>query len=332
MAIRSSSGSHARQVLKPPAAVVQLRDLGSRRPLLLIGISAVAFGTAPVFVQASSTSGPVFAFWRSWIGIMAISAGVTLAGRIRIAFPRGRQWRIPFWAGFFNAVSMVCFMTAVKFTSVVDISLLTMLNPVLIALWAIPMFGERPGLRFRLWTLVAILGSGVVILGGSTGPDGDPLGVALGTMSVLCWSFQFVTMKRARATMDTIPLMVGMLAVSSLFVSLFCFATRAAVWNLSGADMLHVVGVVVVPGGMGAMLLSWSLRWVPANVPPLMYLPAPFLAAAMAWFFLGEGVSLVHVGGGAITLVGVAAALLSRSGKALLATEYGRPNASPPLV
>lgn len=318
-------------MLKPPA-IGQLRELGSRRPLLLLSISTVAFSTAPVFIQASSTSGPVFAFWRSWVGIVATVAVVTLAGRVDLAFPRGREWWIPVWAGFFSAASTIMFMTAVKFTSVVDISLLTMLNPVLIALWAIPMFGERPGLRFRLWTVVAMFGSAVVILGGSTGPDGHPLGIALGTMSVLCWSLQFVSMKRARGTMDTIPLTVGVLAVSTLFVSLFCFVTRADIWNLSGADMLNVAGVVVVPGGIGAMLLFWSLRWVPANVPPLMSLPMPFLAAAMAWFFLGEGVTPVHVGGGAITLVGVATALLSRSGKALLATDYTRPTASPPIV
>ena len=300
--------------------------------MLLLSISTVAFSTAPVFIQASSTSGPVFAFWRSWVGIVATVAVVTLAGRFDLAFPRGREWWIPVWAGFFSAASTIMFMTAVKFTSVVDISLLTMLNPVLIALWAIPMFGERPGLRFRLWTVVAMFGSAVVILGGSTGPDGHPLGITLGTLSVLCWSLQFVSMKRARGTMDTIPLTVGVLAVGTVFVSLFCFVTRADIWNLSGADMLNVAGVVVVPGGIGAMLLFWSLRWVPANVPPLMSLPMPFLAAAMAWFFLGEGVTPVHVGGGAITMVGVAAALLSRSGKALLATDYTRPTASPPIV
>ena len=319
-------------MLKPSAAIGQLHELGRRRPLLLLGISTVAFSTAPVFIQASSTSGPVFAFWRSWIGIVVTFAAVTLAGRFDLALPRGREWRLPVWAGFLNAVSMTMFMTAVKFTSVVDISLLTMLNPVLIALWAIPMFGERPGLRFRLRTLVAMLGSALVVLGGSIGPGGHPLGIALGTLSVLCWSLQFVSVKRARGTMDTIPLTVGMLASSTLFVSLFCFVTRADVWNLSGADMLNVAAVVAVPGAIGAMLLFWSLRWVPANVPPLMSLPMPFLAAAMAWFFLGEGVTLVHVGGGSITLVGVAAALLSRSGKALLATEYTRPTASPPLV
>ena len=259
-------------------------------------------------------------------------AVIALARRFDLALPRGRDWRLPAWAGFFNSVSTVMFMTAVKYTSVADVSLLTMLNPVLIALWAIPMFGERPGPRFRLWTVVAILGSAVVILGGSTGPEGNPLGIALGALSVAAWSVQFVIMKLARRTMNTIPLTMGMLAVSALFVSLFCFATRQEIWNLSGPDVLNVLGVVVVPGGIGAILLTWSLRWVPANVPPLMNLPMPFLAAAMAWFFLGEGVTAVHVGGGAITLVGVAVALLSRSGKALLAAEHtDRTPAPPPL-
>ena len=326
------SSARTRSLLNPPAAIKELRNLGSCRPLILIGISVVAFSTAPVFVQASSTTGPVFSFWRSWIGVVVTFAAVALAGRFDLALPRGREWKIPALAGLFHAASTTMFMTAVKFTSVADVSLLTMLNPVFIALWAIPLFGERPGMRFRLWTLVAILGSSVVILGGSTGPDGNPLGIALGALSVVSWSLQFVTVKLARGTMQTIPLTIGMLLVSALFVSLFCFATRQPIWNLTGADLLNVLGVVIVPGGIGAILLTWSLRWVPANVPPLINLPLPFLAAAMAWFFLGEAVTLVHVGGGAITLVGVAAALLSPSGKALLTADHSPGTPTPPPV
>lgn len=317
-------------MLNPPAAITRLRDLGSRRPLVLIGASVLAFSTAPVFVQASSTTGPVFAFWRSWIGIVVTFSAVAVLRRFDLALPRGRQWKIPAWAGFFNAVSTTTFMIAVKFTSVADISLLTMLNPVFIALWAIPLFGERPGMRFRLWTLVAILGSSVVVLGGSTGPEGHPLGIALGAISVLAWSFQFVAMKLARDTMQTIPLTMGMLVVSGLFVSVFCLATRQPVGDVTGADMLYALGLVVVPGGIGAITLTWSLRWVPANVPPLMNLALPFLAAAMAWYFLGETVTLIHVAGGGITLLGVAAALLSPSGKALLAAEHIPRTPTPP--
>ena len=298
----------------------------------MIGLSVVAFSSAPVFVQASSTSGPVFAFWRSWIGISVMFAAVALAGRLDLALPGSREWKIPAWAGFFNAVSTTSFMVAVKFTSVADIALLTMLNPVLIALWAIPLFGERPGIRFRLWTLVAILGSSVVILGGSTGPDGNPIGIALGVLSVVSWSLQFVTLKLARGTMATMPVTMGYLLVSALFVSLFCLATRQDIWQVTGTDMVYVLGLVVVPGGLGAILLTWSLRWVPANVPPLMNLALPFLAGAMAWFFLGEAVTPVHVGGGALTLAGVAAALMSPSGKALLSAEHTSRTPSPPPV
>lgn len=305
-----------------PTAGTRLGGFGARHPLFVIAVSVVAFSTTPVLVQASSTTGPVFAFWRGWLGIVMTVAAVAAFGRFDLVWPKGRRWWVPVLAGFFNAASTVLFMTAVKFTSVADVSLLTMLNPVLIALWAIPLFGERPGLRFRLWTLVAIAGSVVVIFGGSIGPDGNPIGIAMAAISVVAFSLQFVTMKLGRETMNTMPLIISMLFVSAVIVSLFCLVTGQDIGAVTRTDLMNVVGVVVLPGGIGAILLTWSLRWVPANIPPLMNLPLPLLAGAMAWFFLGEAVTLIHVGGGAITLVGVAAALLSPSGKAMLTAEY----------
>ena len=318
--------------MPPPAAFLRLSGFGSRRPLLVIAVSVVAFSTTPVLVQASSTTGPVFAFWQGWIGIVFAIAAVAAVGRLDLALPKGRAWRVPALAGFFNAASTVLFMTAVRFTSVADVSLLTMLNPVFIALWAIPLFGERPGLRFRLWTLVAIIGSSVVILGGSIGPGGNPLGIAMAALSVVALSLQFVTLKLGRRTTKTMPLMIAMLFVSAIVVSLFCLVTRQDIQAVTRTDLLNVVGVVVFPGGIGAILLTWSLRWVPANVPPLMNLPVPFMAGGMAWFFLGEPVTLAHLGGGVTTLVGVAAALLSPSGKAMPAAEYTPQTPSLPTV
>ena len=315
--------------MTPLAVFARLQKSGSRRPLLAIAVSVLAFSTAPVLVQASSTTGPVFAFWRSWLGIVTTIGALAAVGRLDLVWPKGKAWRIPALAGFFNAASTVMFMTAVKFTSVADVSLLTMLNPVLIALWAIPLFGERPGLRFRLWTLVAIVGSSVVVLGGSTGPDGNPIGIAMAALSVVAFSLQFVTLKLGRGTMDTMPLIVAMIVVSAALVSVFCLVTGQDVRAVTRIDLLNVLGVVVLPGGIGAILLTWSLRWVPANVPPLVNLPLPLLAGGMAWLFLGEPVTIAHLGGGTITLVGVAFALMSPSGKAMLTAGHTPP--TPPL-
>ena len=313
------------RVSRAPATARRIGGSSARHPLFIIAVSVAAFSTAPVLVQASSTTGPIFAFWRGWLGIVFTVTAVAAVGRFDLVRPTGRAWRVPVLAGFFNAASTVLFMTAVKYTSVADVSLLTMLNPVLIALWAILLFGERPGLRFRLWTLVAIGGSVVVIVGGSTGPEGNPAGIAMATLSVVAFSLQFVTLKFGKGTMKTMALVIAMLFVSAGLVSLFCLVTRQDILAVTRTDLLNVVGVVVIPGGIGGILLTWSLRWVPANVPPLMNLPMPFLAAAMAWFFLGETVTLVHLGGGAITLVGVAAALLSPSGRAMLTAQSAPP-------
>jgi drug/metabolite transporter (DMT)-like permease len=61
-------------------------------------------------------------------------------------------------------------VVAIKTTSVVDVTLMQVLQPILVGVLAAALFGERPGIRFRLWSLVAILGAAVVVLGGATGP------------------------------------------------------------------------------------------------------------------------------------------------------------------
>ena len=289
-----------------------------RRPLYAATASIVGYSIGPVLVQVSGAAAPVFAFWRGWLTILAIVAGSAALRRFSFRWPKGREWWPPVVAGCLNGASTMAFIQAVKLTSVAGTSLILLLNPVLIALWAIPLFGERPGIRFRLWTLVAVIGASVVVLGGSSGPSGDPVGVALAILSVLLLSTQFVVTKVGRRTLDTVPLHVATVFSGAVFVTMFGLVTGHDFGEMTRTDFLCVLGVVALPSTTSALLLTWSLRWLPANIPPLIHLPIPFFAGAIAWVFLGEMMTLSHLLGGGVTVVGVAAALLSRSGRRLL--------------
>lgn len=289
-----------------------------RRPLYAATASIVGYSIGPVLVQVSGAAAPVFAFWRGWLTILAIVAGSAALRRFSFRWPKGREWWPPVVAGCLNGASTMAFIQAVKLTSVAGTSLILLLNPVLIALWAIPLFGERPGIRFRLWTLVAVIGASVVVLGGSSGPSGDPVGVALAILSVLLLSTQFVVTKVGRRTLDTVPLHVATVFSGAVFVTMFGLVTGHEFGEITRTDFLCVLGVVALPSTTSALLLTWSLRWLPANIPPLIHLPIPFFAGAIAWVFLGEMMTLSHLLGGGVTVVGVAAALLSRSGRRLL--------------
>jgi drug/metabolite transporter (DMT)-like permease len=75
------------------------------------------------------------------------------------------------------------------------------------------------------------------------------------------------------------------------------------------------------PGAIGHFVSTWPLRWVPANVPPLLQLAIPFLATGLAWLVLHQSIRPGHVIGGSITMVGVAGALRSPAGRRLVARE-----------
>ena len=305
-----------------------------RRPLYAAIASIVGYSIGPVLVQVSDASAPVFAFWRGWLTIMVTATGAATLRRVssrrtgrtpaRLPAPAGatgrwREWWAPVVAGVLNGASTLAFIQAVKLTSVAGTSLLLLMNPVLIALWAIPLFGERPGIRFRLWTLVALVGAAMVIMGGSSGPGGDPLGVTLAVVSVVLLSTQMVVTKVGRRTLNTVPMHITTTVSGATFVTIFGLLTGHSFTDMTRTDVLCVLGVVALPATTSSLLMTWAVRWLPANVPPLIHLPIPFFAGALAWMTLGEVMTVNHLIGGAVTLVGVAAALLSSSGRRLLA-------------
>lgn len=55
----------------------RIRDAARRAPLLLVAAGVFLYSTGPVMLQASQLSGPVFSFWRLWIGVAGL--GVVVA-------------------------------------------------------------------------------------------------------------------------------------------------------------------------------------------------------------------------------------------------------------
>jgi drug/metabolite transporter (DMT)-like permease len=218
-------------------------------------------------------------------------------------------------------------MVAIKATSVVDVTLMQVLQPIFVGVLAAARFGERPGAAFRLWSLVAISGAAVVVLAGASGPEGDPGGGALAAANVAFFAVYFVWSKQARNHIDTVPFLFGVVVAAGVVVSAFGLATAQPIGGITRPDLVRAAYIAAVPGGLGHFVTTWPLRRVAANVPPVMQLAMPFLAGTLAWLVLGQEVTLLHVGGGAITIAGVLGSLLSPSGRRLVA-----PGPDPTLV
>jgi drug/metabolite transporter (DMT)-like permease len=292
-----------------------------RQPAALVGLGAVLFAIGPVLIAGASSPGPVIAFWRLWIGSALLGGILLVYGRRTGRWPDRVGWSWALRCGAAFGVHQLLNMTALRRTSVVDVTLMQVLAPVIVAVLAVRLFDEHPGVRFRLWSLVALSGAAVVALAGSSGPSGDGLGMLMAAGNVVFYAVYFVGSKQARDAIDVVPFLWGAVTTAAVVVTAFVVLSGEAPFAAPGVDILAAAAVAIVPGVFGHFLSTWPLRWVPANVPPLLQLSIPFIAGFLAWLFVGETITAAHVLGGAITIAGVAGAIRSPAGRRMIARE-----------
>lgn len=288
---------------------------------MLICIGILLFSIGPVMFQSADASGQVIAFWRLVFGVCILGAATLVYVRVTGRRPTRAGWLWAVRCGVMFVANQLFFLAALNATSVVDVTLMQVLQPVLVAVLAVRMFGERPGAQFRVWSAVAVAGAVVVALFGSSGPEGDPTGMACAIASIVLFALYFVWSKQARDEIDTWPFLFGVSATSLVIVTITFLFTGDSPRNVTSDDLWLALAIAALPGAIGHFVSTWPLRWVPANVPPLLQLAIPFLASALAWLVLDEAIELGHVIGGALTMVGVAGAIRSPAGRRLVSKE-----------
>ena len=332
MARRAAAERPVTDVAPDATGRQRLADAMRRHPLALIWVGVVLYSTGSVFAAAADATGPTFSFWRLWIGVVVLGTATLAAVRFTgAAWPSLRtgvgraSWRYAGWAGVWFGVHQLAFFTAVQQTSVADVMLMNTLAPVLVALAATRLFGERPGWPFRAWTAVAIAGAAVIVLGASAGPEGNPAGMALALLNVACFTAFFLVSKQGRTSIGVLPFLLGTVVVAALTVSGYVLVAGEDVTVVTSRDLVFVTIVAIGPGAIGHVVMTWPLRWVAANLPPLMRLAQPLIAGFLAWILLGQAVTVWHLVGGTMTLLGVAGALLGGGGRRLRAGVLTRP-------
>jgi MYXO-CTERM domain-containing protein len=291
------------------------------RPVLLVVLGMLLFSIGPVLVGVSSGSGAVLSFYRLWFGAAILGAAVLWRRRTHAIRATPLGWRWAALTGVVFGTHQLLFMLAIKATSVVDVTLMQVVAPVLVGVLARVLFGERPGAAFRLWSGLAIVGAGVVIVAGTAGPDGKPAGMALAFANVVFAAFYVVWSKRAMSHIGALPFLFGVGVVAALTVSVYTAVAGEPVADVGGRDVVIAAAIALVPGVLGHFLSTYPLSRLPANIPPVIQLAMPFISGALAWLLLDERITALHVLGGALSIAGVVGALVSPGGRRLRAAS-----------
>ncbi|MDI9244572.1 DMT family transporter [Marinobacter sp. CHS3-4] len=211
--------------------------------------------------------------------------------------------------GVFQAFYQGSYLLAVDLTGAGIATLIALcLAPVLVAIMAAPLLGEKPNLTTIIALIAAIAGTAMLVVSDMDSAGTLRLGGIL--MAVLA-AFVY-----AGFTLTSRYSSTGAPVFTTAFI---CFLTAAlvllpVVWLIGGFDgmaslnpgqWLMVVYIGVVPTCIGYLSFFAGMKTTPATLSSIIVTLEPLFVALLAWVFLGEILGWIGVAGAMILTAAV---------------------------
>jgi drug/metabolite transporter (DMT)-like permease len=270
-------------------------------------VAVAGWSVTNTLVKVSDLPALTFAFWRLWIGAVVLVTA-TLAARRRVGWDIVRA-SAP--GGVLLGLEIALFFSAIKRTSVVDVTMIAALQPALVLLVAGPMFNERVT-GHEVWlTLVSVAGVAVVAIGSAGTPAWSLAGDLLAVGSLLAWTSYFLVTKRVRRSVNTLEYFTVVTVVAAMVVTPITLVSGVRI-AVGQPEQWFWLGLFVVGATTGHLLVAWAQPYVDVSVSSQLMLAQPVFSAVAALVILDQQLTPMVVAGGAIVLVSLSLILRGR--------------------
>ena len=255
-------------------------------------IAVSAWGLSGVIAKDIDLGGAALGAYRfSIYGV--VMAGVAALRRERITI---RAMRASMAGGLVLGADVALFFSAIKLTSVANATVIGALQPIVVAVVAYKLFGEKIYRRDMIFAAIAIMGVAVVVFAAdNTNSDTNGTGILLAVLAVFAWAGYFVFSKRAKEHISANEYTVG--------AALWTGAVNIPIALLFGQslaipaadDWIKILILAFGAGLLGHQLMNWSIQQIPLWISSTFTLLIPVVSATAAWAFLGEALNGTQV-------------------------------------
>lgn len=266
---------------------------------LLLAASAVAYSSAGFYTRLIEVDAWTMLFWRGLFAGLFLMGMVAVRERGRIVPAVRAIGRDGLLIALCSALATVCFLNALRLSTVADVMVIDATVPFVTAGLAWLILGEREDRVTLLATIAALIG--VAVMAGPAIAGGRLLGDLLTFAMVVLMSMVLVLIRRNPGIS-----MIPALALSAFLCALIVlpFAHPLSV-NGANIGLLALFGVSQF--GLGLLLLAVGTPLVSATRGALIGTLQTPLAPFWVWLAFSEAPAVATLVGGAIVMAAVVA-------------------------
>jgi drug/metabolite transporter (DMT)-like permease len=269
----------------------------SRLGVILVACAAVAWSTAGYFTRLIPVGLWTMLVWRNIFGGLFMSFYLAATKRRALLASFGTLGTLGWLAALVNGLSMICFLAALRHTSVTNVVVIYASAPFVAAALAWILFRDPATTRTLLAGLVALVGVAITV-GGSPhlhGLTGDLLALL---MTFGLATFTVILRRRREASMVSA-------AAASAWIGALVALPFASTLTVSSHELRNLALFGITSFGLGLVLYTIGARHLHAARSALISALDTPLAPVWVWLAFGERPAATSIVGGCIVLLAV---------------------------
>ena len=274
---------------------------------LTLFLGVFALSTSAIFVKLAGAPSSITAFYRLFFALLFLLPLLLLdkAYWQDLQSLSRRQWQTGLLSGLFLAIHYILWFESLNYTSVASSTVIVTLQPLFSFVGSYFLFKERFSTGAIISSIVALIGSFIIAWGDFQISMQALYGDLLAFLAAGFITAYFFIGQHMRQKLAVVPYSILGYAASAFFLAVYALSQQLSFIDYSQSTWTAFLGIAFISTILGQMLLNWLLKWLSTSVISMSILGETIGTCILAYFILGEIITLRQGIGIIVTLFGL---------------------------
>jgi len=274
---------------------------------LFLPIGIIAISTASIFIKLCDAPVLIIATYRMMLASLMLMPFACYKKTWRGWERNEIGWFL--LSGLFLSLHFAFWIASLKYTSVASSVALVTTHPIFVGMGSWLFLKERIGMNLVLGITLSVLGSGLISYGDISLSKEALMGDGFALLGAIAASGYLLVGRKMRKGQDLFSYIFPVYSTAGLILILFSLIFQKQFFGYSPSAYLYLFLLALVPQLIGHTTFNWALKYLPASMVAVAILGEPLGSTILAYFILGEGLTIWKVLGGISIFAGILIAL-----------------------